>query len=210
MLNPQNLKECFIVSGGSSLCNFDWRLLDDKFTIAVNMSYIKLPNANIIYCTDPPWINDNATGLSNHRAPVYQGALNLENPPRLPCVDKQWLLTGVTGLETKPNSLRHGQNSTYAAVNMAAVHLGFKKICLLGVDMKWGTANDIKTSHWHSATYPHKRSDGEAIYTKMIQNFQSIKQPLLDMGVEVININKPENTNLDVFQIKSVKEIFKE
>ncbi len=208
-INPAEYNnECYIVGGGRSLLNFDWTLLNDKFVIAVNMAHIKLPEANIIYVTDPPWIEPNSETLKNHKAPVWQGVLNLNKPPKLPCVDKQWHLTGPSGLETKPNSLKHGSNSLYAAVNLAAVHLKFKKIFLLGADMKWGTVSDQKTSHWHSQTNPHARNDGEAVYVRMRTQFKTIKQPLINMGVQVINVNTPEQTNLEYFPIKSVEEVF--
>ena len=202
---------CYIVGGGSSLIDFDWSLLDDKnkFVIAINNSYTKLPNAQILYCTDAPWIQDHLKDLKEFKGMKYQGVLNLNKPPKLDIIDKQWHLTGPSGLETKEGCMRHGSNSTYAAINMAAVHLGFKKIYLLGIDMKWKNRSIKNTSHWHSSTRPHKRVDGEAVYNKMRGNYKTIKQPLLDMGVEVINVNTPEQTNLETFPLKSLEEVFK-
>jgi len=199
---------CYIVGGGPSLNDFSWAKLNGKFVIAINTTHIILPNANIIYCTDPPWIEPNKETLTKHKAPVWQGVLKLNSPKKLACVDKQWCLTGADGLETKPGCLRHGSNSMYAATNLAAVHLGFKKIYLLGADMKWGIVSNPKTSHWHSKLHPHIRNDGEAVYVKMRNNFKTIKQPLIDMGVEVINVNTPEGTALEHFPIQSFDEVF--
>ena len=61
-------KACYIVGGGTSLKDFDWTLLDDKFTIALNNAHLVLPEADIIYCTDPPWIESNAQTLIAHKA----------------------------------------------------------------------------------------------------------------------------------------------
>jgi hypothetical protein len=200
---------CYIVGGGPSLKDFDWNLLDSsKFVIAINNTHLKLPEANIIYCTDPPWISPNAPTLKAHKAPVWQGVLKLNNPPKLPCVDKQWLLTGRDGIETRAGCMKHGSNSAYAATNLAAVHLGFKKIYLLGIDMKWGQKGKKHTSHWHSDDKPHQRIDGEAIYTTMRNNFKTLKKPLQQMGVEVINVNTPDGTDLETFPIKSREEVF--
>jgi len=201
---------CYIVGGGPSLKNFDWSLLDDKFVIAINNSYMVLPDAQILYCTDPPWIKDHLTELQKFKGTIYQGVLNLNNPPKMEVVDKQWHLTGKEGLETKADSLKHGSNSSFAAINMAAVHLGFTKIYLLGIDMRWGKMGKSNTSHWHSNTRPHKRIDGEAVYFKMKEAYKTIKKPLLDMGVEVFNINSPQTTALDTFPIITVAEAFKE
>ena len=208
-INPEDYNdECYIVGGGTSLIDFDWTLLDDKFTIAINNTHMVLPEANIIYCTDPPWIAPNAKTLIQHKAPVWQGVLKLNNPPKLACVDKQWHLIARNGLTTKEGCMSHGSNSAFAALNLAAVHLKFKKIYLLGIDLKWAVKGKRETSHWHSKSKPHARIDGEAIYTTMKLNFKTIKQPLERMGVQVINVNTPEKTDLDIFPIKSIEEVF--
>jgi len=208
-INPlQYNNTCYIVGGGTSLTDFDWSLLDGKFVIAINNSYMKLPNAQILYCTDEPWIKDHEKDLVDFKGLIWQGVLNLTKPTKMDVVDKRWHLTGQQGLETKAGSMRHGSNSSYAALNMAAVHLGFKRIYLLGLDMKWGERNIKSTSHWHSNTRPHARIDGEAVYQKMRASYKTIKQPLLDTGVDVINVNTPEGTNLTEFDILSVEEVF--
>lgn len=199
---------CYIVGGGTSLKNFDWELLKDKFVIAINTSYVNLPNAQILYCTDPPWIEDHMKGLENFKGTIYQGVITLNKPPKLSVIDKQWHLTEKDGFETKEGCLRHGSNSTYAAVNMAAAHLGFKKIYLLGIDMRWGQAGKNTTSHWHSDTLPHKRIDSELVYRKMLDAYKTIKKPLLDLGVQVINLNSRNHTILDTFPIVPIEEHF--
>ncbi len=200
---------CYIVGGGTSLKGFDWSLLDDKFVIAINTSYLKLPNAQILYCTDPPWIKDHVKNLEEFKGEIHQGVLNLNTPQKLDVVDKQWHLTGRDGLEIRNGMLRHGSNSTYAAINMCAAHLKFKKIYLLGIDMKWGEKGRKETSHWHASSNPHTRIDGEAVYFRMKDAYKTIKQPLFDMAVQVINVNSPNGTDLDVFPIVSVEEAFK-
>jgi len=121
----------------------------------------------------------------------------------------QFTLTDINGLETKEMSLRHGSNSTYAALNMAAVHLGFKNIFLLGVDLKWGQQGKRNTSHWHSQTpLQHKRIDPESVYFKMKEAYKTIAPPLKQLGVSVTNVNTPEKTAIDVFPIKSIQEVF--
>jgi len=200
----------YIVGGGPSLKTFDWSLLDDekKFVVAINNAYMRLPNAQILYCTDPPWIKQHEEDLKNFKGLKYQGVLNLDKPPKMDVIDMQWHLTGPQGFESREGSLKHGSNSPYAALNMLTVHLGFKNIYLLGLDMKWAQKGKRNTSHWHSDEKPHIRIDGEAIYTKMRMNYKTIIQPLKRMGVEVINVNTPEGTDLEVFPIKSVEEVF--
>jgi hypothetical protein len=201
---------CYIVGSGPSMKTFNWALLDDpkKFVVIINNNYTKLPNAQILYCTDEPWVKEHANDIEDFAGVIYQGVLNLSNPPKHPVIDKRWHLTGPHGYETREGSLRHGSNSAYAAINMCAAHLGFKKIYLVGIDMKWGQKGNKKTSHWHSDIRPHKRIDAEAVYNKMRAAYKTIKQPLIDAGVQVINVNTPEGTDLEEFPIKSVEEVF--
>lgn len=202
---------CYIVGGGTSLKSFDWSLLDDpnKFVIAINSSHLDAPSCNLIYVTDPPYIQDNIDTLSAHQAPVWQGVLNLDKPKKLDVIDKQIHLQAATGLITDKGiyAAAHGSNSSYAFLNIA-VNIGFKKIHLLGVDLKWGKHGDKSTSHHHSDSHAHQRIDGEIVYRKMLEAYKTIKQPLLDMGVEIINVNIPEKTMLKEFPIKSVEEVF--
>jgi len=202
---------CYIVGGGPSLKTFDWSLLDDPklFVVAINSSHIKLPNCNLIYVTDPPYIQGNMETLKAHKAPVWQGALNPNNPKKLPVVDQQVHLQSANGLITNRGTYAsaHGSNSVYAFLN-TAVNLGFKKIYLLGVDLKWQKKGDTTTSHWHSDIHPHKRIDAETVYKKMQDAYKTIKKPLLDMGIQVINVNTPEGTDLKVFPILPVEKVF--
>lgn len=197
----------YIVGAGYSLKDFDFSLLDDKFVIAVNVAYTVLSKAAVCFLTDPPLIAKHAKGLQEHSGVVYQGALNIGKPPKLSCVDLQLKLSGATGLDTTPYNLKHGSNSCYSCINLC-FHLKFRKIFLLGVDMRWGRKNDKTQSHFHNEKYPHQRVDGEAVYTKMINNYKTIKQPLLNNNIKVVNLNTPEGTDLKVFPIVSPKEHF--
>lgn len=193
---------CYIAGGGPSLKGFDWSILDDKFVIAINRSYEVLPYAQILYFTDQDYWDAHKEKMRAHSGTLVRGVLKLGKS------DKditEYYLSGAQGLETTPGSLKHGSNSPYAATNLA-VQLGFKKIYLLGIDMKWGKKGDKSTSHWHSG---HKRIDGESVFKKMIANWQTMKQPLKELGVEIINVNTPEQTDLKVFPIKSFEEVFK-
>jgi hypothetical protein len=131
--------------------------------------------------------------MLQHEGQLIRGALQPEKEEKHPRVTL-YHLTGAQGLETKPGCLRHGSNSTYAATNLAAVHLGFKRIYLLGVDMKWGEKNNKATSHWHDG---HKRIDAESTYKNMMKHWATITDPLKEIGVEVWNANP--NSALDCF-----------
>jgi hypothetical protein len=89
-------------------------------------------------------------------------------------------LTGQQGLEPEPTGLRTGSNSGYQAINLA-VHLGAKKIVLLGYDMKQARGRN----NWHDEPRPHASQD---VYEQsMLPHFASLVDPLRELGVEVIN-----------------------
>ena len=60
------------------------------------------------------------------------------------------------GLESARDTLAHGNNSGYAAINLA-VHLGAARIVLLGYDM----GNDGKVSHFHEGYPPNATAEGK-------------------------------------------------
>lgn len=193
--------KCYIIAGGPSLKNFDWSLLTpDKFVIAINRSYEVLPDAQVVYFTDKDYWDAHKEKMLQHTGQLIRGALVPSREEQHPRV-LFYQLTGAHGYETRPGMLKHGSNSTYAAINLAAAHFGFKTIYLLGVDMKWGMARDKNTSHWHTG---HKRVDPESTYQKMITAYRTIVDPLQQAGVKVYNAN-PDSA-LDCFEKITIQE----
>ena len=141
--------------------------------------------------------------MLQHKGQLIRGALQPHREEQHPRI-LYYHLSGPNGYETTPGKLKHGSNSTYAALNMVAAHYGFKKVYILGLDMKWGQSGDKSTSHWHDG---HRRVDPESTYTRMIRAFETIAQPLKDAGVEVYNVNTPIQTAITVFPIISVDEM---
>ena len=89
--------------------------------------------------------------------------------------------TGKSGLELDSTAIRHGNNSGYAAMNLA-YHLGAKRIVLLGFDMQ----NIAGKSHFHEG-YPTRTTKNEVYGRSMIPLFASIVKPLKEKKIEVIN-----------------------
>lgn len=195
--------KCYIVAGGPSLQGFDWSRLHGKFIIAINRSYEVLPNAQVVYFTDEDFWRRHQRKLLKHRGMLFRGILPSHSKPKHPNVN-HYHLTGQSGLEKTEGKLRHGSNSTYAALNLAAVHFGFKAIYLLGVDMKWDHSAPTRKTHWHDG---HSRIDPETAFQKMIRSYQSIVKPLSDMGIQVYNTN-PDSA-LDAFPKITIDEALK-
>lgn len=201
-MNPADFDNtCYIVGGGSSLRNFDWTDLDGKFVIAINRAYEVLPNAQVLYFTDVDYWQVHKDKMLAHTGKKIKGTI-AKQWVKHPDVE-EYLLSGPHGLDKAPKQLKHGYNSTYAAINLAAVHLGFKTIYLMGIDMKWGIEGNKSTSHWHNG---HKRVDHENVYNRMKAAYDTIHQPLSDMGVKVINITR--DSSLTVFKKVDFTDVF--
>jgi hypothetical protein len=88
--------------------------------------------------------------------------------------------TGDVGLELQPDGLRTGRNSGYQAINLA-VHLGARRIILLGFDMQSAGGR----WHWFGGQHPYGSS--EPPYQTFRERFETLVEPLKVAGVEVIN-----------------------
>ncbi len=128
------------------------------------------------------------------------------------------------GLTKKNPFLSWNKNSGSAAINLA-MHLGAKKIILLGFDM----VNDPKTnrSHWH-AGYPNplntptirdrKRGKKETKrvpnkekkppYERHLKGFKAMSSDANKYGIEIINMNP--NSAIEAFPKMSLEGYFKE
>lgn len=181
---------CVILAGGPSLVMQDLSALSihRPKVITINDSWRLWPYADVFYFCDQEWYENQ---LDRNRLSLCQachfrdllvtgfwlkGGEELRSNPSFRHIP----FTGQTGLETDPSGLRHGSNSSYAAINLA-YHYGVRKIILLGVDMQ---VVDGRT-HWHD----EKRPGGfdRILRNTMLPLFDSLVEPLKSAGVEVIN-----------------------
>ena len=184
----------YIVGGGHSLKDFNWDLLKDRNVIAVNRAYEKVPDAKWIYFSDLRFWQWHRKYLVNHKGRKITGNYRI--------IDKDvtiFKFTGSKGLEIKATGLRTGNNSGFAAINLA-YHLGAKLIVLLGFDMNV----DKGTHHWHSG-YPTKNRNN---FKDMIKYFETIAKPLENLNIEVLNASP--NSAIECFDKVSLKDIFDE
>lgn len=101
--------------------------------------------------------------------------------------------TGPVGLELDPSGVRTGKNSGYQAVNVA-VHLGARRIVLLGFDLEGNT-------HFCG---PHPDSYSRPNYREFAELFDTLVAPLQTLGVEVFNASR--STTLTAFPRVSLEE----
>ena len=163
----------YIVAGGPSLKGFDWGRLNSKRVIAVNRSYEVLPNAEIIYFSDKRFFYWHKEKLLKHKARKITGAVL--NHPDI----EEIRFSGRGGLDRRPGYIKNGNNSGYAAINLA-YHLRPSTIVLLGFDMRFEDGN----SHWHDG---HPIKNKETQFEKMVPYFKTLALHLKAAGIEVLN-----------------------
>ena len=99
-------------------------------------------------------------------------------------------------IDLRLDSICHGNNSGYGAINLA-VKLGASKIYLLGYDMQ----SNAKDTHWHSG---YESRHNHNIYQKMVKYFENLPSELEKHHVEVYNANP--NSTLNVFKKCSIED----
>lgn len=179
---------------GPSLTAEDVAFVQGKApVIAVNDAYRLAPWADVLYACDAKWWD------------VHQGVPSVAGMKlTLEARAEQWpgvrglARTGDRGIETDPTGVRTGQNSGYQAMNVA-VHLGARRILLLGYDMAPSAEG---RSHWFG-DHP-LRLRRPSPYALFRDRFASAVEPLAALGVEVINCSR--QTALTCFPRQSLAE----
>lgn len=176
--------EVFVVAGGPSLRGFDWRRLDGRRVIAINRAYEVLPGAEALWWSDARFFRNHRAGLMAHGAALKATFAYLYEDDELPKGVLRYKLSGQQGFDPDQNALRSGNNSTYAAIHLAA-HLGARRIVILGLDMKHGPSGE---THWHDG---HKGllNPAHVMESAMLPLFSGLVGPLEQRGIEVVNAN---------------------
>lgn len=192
-----------VLATGPCLTQEDCDFLRGKVpVIAINDAHRLAPWADVLYSSDRRWWPHykgvpSFTGLKfgvgsgtgiNPKANAFHGL------PEIQVLRN----TGFLGIETDPTGLRTGNNSGYAAINLA-VHFGASRILLLGYTM----------SHAHGAhffgNHPAGLAQNASLYPGFRQRFESMVEPLKALGVEVINCSP--KTSLTVFPVRQVRDV---
>ena len=189
-----------LLGGGTQDPNVVDSIRGKARVIAINDTYKLAPWADILYACDAKWWNWAKPDFSGLKVGLkwdavkgkYYPGYDLESHPGLRALAG----TGLSGLEIAPNALRTGANSGYQAINLA-VHMGAKRILLLGYDMQPTETG----SHWFG-----EHPDGvEPSWMNMLMHYPSLVKPLKEKGVQVINCT--QSTALEVFPRGKIEEL---
>lgn len=161
--------------------------------VAVNDAYRLAPWADVLYAADAKWWRQ------HQGVPTFRGLRYSLHPDSRKILEVAVLEhTGDTGIEREPTGLRRGQNSGYQAVNVA-VHLGARRILLLGFDVsRWPD----QSSHFFG---DHPRAlQVDSPYESFRRHFATMVKPLQALGVSVVNCSR--RTALTCFPCQPLRE----
>jgi hypothetical protein len=182
---PESTVVC--IGGGPSLTPEDVNACRDRArVILINDAYRIAPWGDVLYAADSKWWREHQ-GVPSFTGPKYSLQPESAIWPDVQVLEN----TGFDGLELQPTGLRNGLNSGYQAINLA-VHLGARRIVLLGYDMR---AVCEARSHWFGA-HP-KKIRGSSPYADFVQKFSYLVEPLAALGIQIVNCSR--QSALDCF-----------
>lgn len=167
----------FIIGAGPSLYDMDLTPLRAQPTIAINRMAEVYPWASMLYFSDDRvlrWYRDMVLRFPGVKI-CGQSRRKVDHP------DIINLKRGAKkGLSKNPKVYCHGNNSGYAAINVAYL-AGAMRIVLLGFDQK---RDDRDRDHCHP---DHPVVNRPKVYDKTLPWFETLVDPLTHEGVEVLN-----------------------
>lgn len=168
----------FIIGGGPSVAEQDLSALAGRRVIVVNSSYEAYPGADALFFGDHRWWQVHACRLENFPGRIYSCAAASAGRRLL----KLRRVVPPPGLAEDRDAVASQRTSLHGAMNLA-VHLGVRRIVLLGADMGRDASG---RSHHHS---PHQWANrpGNETWDVQMAQFRFIVAPLAARGVEVIN-----------------------
>ena len=203
-----------IIGGGPNIpSTFNWKSLRGMRTISINRAFENF-DPTITFSMDPRflmWIKSNRYGESVHERfarlstyRVWMVTYVAHLPPECYVIPvRQSYDVGLRTFSTEfKKGLGHGNNSGYAALNLAFV-LGADPIYLLGFSMKH---KPNRVSHWHSG---HPIPQEEHTVKSFIPAFNAAAEIIKEHGRTVINLSSEEETDLRCFKIQPIGEVLK-
>ena len=198
---------CFIVGGGPSLKDFNFRLLRDELTIGINRAF-EFFDPSIIFGMDARfwnWVEHDEFGPEvRKRLQDYRRGLKVWVAVGSGLYPEDVIVLDDAGIHAFTNDLTkglgNGNNSGYAALNLAFI-LGANPIYLLGYDMR---GDGQGGQQWFHDGYPKIQPD--RVYSSFMSNISRFAAPALQRGGRsVINLNP--NSALDCFPKQSVSDV---
>lgn len=189
----------YILGGGYSLLGEKLELIHDKRVIGVNTSFMLGDWVDVCWFGDTRWYDWNTVDLSEFGGLKACCCGALMDKPEVKVLKRGKSM----GIDIRPNFVSWNRSSGSSAINLA-VHLGAKRIVLLGFDMK---SNDRGEDNWHDL---HKVKAHYNSYPRFLEAFPLIRKDAVDLGVEIINSTMCSLIPEDIFPKIPLEEIVSE
>lgn len=166
--------------------------------IAINDAYRLADFADVLYFCDDKWWQWHNKKLAGWKGLIVRmdGGLYNFGDARLKVMKN----VDTGGLCEARDGLNTGRNSGYQAINLA-VHLGARRILLLGYDMQAPLVNGKPKNHWFG---DHPGGTSPGVYTDMLPWFDTLVKPLAKLGIEILNCTP--GSALRSFPLRSLDE----
>ncbi len=174
-------------------------------TVVVNDAFNLAPWADVLYFADKRWFEHHrlaVTVFPGLKVTIEQSKEVARDDPGIVvmrCGDQSNRTGGRDGLCLKRDGIKTGRNSGYQAINLA-VHMGAKRILLLGYDMKSGEKTHFFGDH--PEQWKHKATIYE---TTFIPAYRTLPPALAKIGVEVLNCTP--GSAMDVFPMVELGDV---
>lgn len=182
----------FCIAGGASLTREQVAHSKGHKVIAINNAYKLAPWADILYACDKQWWqwhngcpDFKGYKLQHHSDNVYPGIDTI-------------MSDGLNGFSDRLDRIRTGGNSGYQAIHIA-MHLGAKRIILLGYDMH---AKGDK-SHWFGEHPIGRQRDSR--YAEWIPRFRALQKAAFERDISIYNCTP--GSALECFRKKKLKDL---
>lgn len=171
-----------VLGGGPSLTRAQAEACHGRARVLAIKQAIRIaPWADAMYFCDEAWGREHRDEINAFRGAKF--TLNnyhlRAEIPGLKCLYGD-VEGGVEGFAEMPDELRHGRNSGYQAIHLAA-HLGARQIVLLGFDMKPGPRGEF---NWHGE---QNRAHPSLYDNSFLPHFPSLADALRRRGLPVVN-----------------------
>lgn len=142
-------------------------------SIVINDAWNVVPEADVLYAADQEW------WIRREAAPGFKGfRVSAEGSGFHHVIALQ--LSGPKGYDPRLGWLRHGSNSGYSAIHLAA-QLGSSPIVLVGFDMQRVSGRD------HYAGHPQELRTNDSNYEGWIDNFRELRRELAARAIHVLD-----------------------
>jgi hypothetical protein len=161
--------------------------LHDKHVIGINVAYMLGDWVDVVFFGDHSFFLKN-----EHKLAEFPGLKVCCDPH---AAREPWIkyvardVNHVKGISPDPRKVSWNHNSGAASISLA-VHMGAKRIMLLGFDMKLG---DNKAQHWHDVYHRmesrNPRKAMEMPFDMHLMGFKQIDIDAKKLGVEILNLS---------------------